>query len=55
MNFGHPDFSDDNVIEFDDETKSKLQKDYVRNWIATFLRGVVDVTDDWDEDAGSEE
>lgn len=38
-----------NVIEFDDETKSRLQKEYVRNWIKRNLQNVAEIDDDWCE------
>lgn len=49
LDFNNPDFSYDNVIEFDDETKSKLQKEFVRNWEKTNLQNVDWISDEWDD------
>lgn len=49
LDLSNPDFSYENVIEFDDETKSRLQKEYVRNWIKRNLQNVAEIDDDWCE------
>lgn len=49
LDLDNPDFSYENVIEFNDETKSRLQKKYVRNWIKRNLQNVAEIDDDWCE------
>lgn len=49
LDLSNPDFSYENVIEFDDETKSRLQKEYVRSWIKRNLQNVAEIDDDWCE------
>ena len=49
LDMNNPAFSYENVIEFDDETKAKLQKEFVRNWEKTNLKNVDYIVDDWDE------
>lgn len=49
LDLSNPDFSYENVIEFDDETKSRLQKEYVRSWIKRNLQNVAEIDGDWCE------
>ena len=42
-------FSHDNVIEFDEQTKSRLQKQYVRDWVNRNLQNVKSILDDWED------
>ena len=46
LDLSNPDFSYKNVIQFNDKTKSKLQKKYVRNWIKRNLQNVAEIYDD---------
>lgn len=49
LDLSNSDFSHENVIQFNDETKSRLQKEYVRNWIKRNLQNVAEIDDDWCE------
>lgn len=49
LDLNNADISYENVIEFNDETKSRLQKEYVRNWIKRNLQNVAEIDDDWCE------
>ena len=49
LDLENPKFTYENVIEFDDEIKSKLQKEFVRKWEKANLQNVEYIEDDWDD------
>ena len=49
LDMENPEFTYENVIEFDDETKSRLQKEFVRKWEKANLQNVEYIEDDWDD------
>lgn len=49
LDMDNPDFSYENVIEFDDKKKSQLQKEFVRNWEKNNLKNVEFIVDDWED------
>lgn len=49
LDMDNPEFTYENVIEFDDKTKSKLQKEFVRNWEKNNLLNVESIEDDWED------
>ena len=46
LDLSNSDFSHENVIQFNDETKSRLQKEYVRNWIKRNLQNDDEINED---------